>query len=153
MDQLSISTLVNAVGGLAALQFLVSLWLSERFKAQLQQKNASILEALRWELRAREQAAKVAEYMASARVLHVNDPPERYQRMNQLSWELALWLPADLYRKLATAMTRPDDKTNELAVLVEVRAHLLGTGSGNLSSDDIIFHAPGAGKHRALVTK
>lgn len=89
-------SLVTATALLAALQFLVSLWLSERFKAQLQRETGVFLESIRWEVRVREQAAKVAEYMALARDLRESSSVDEYRRANQLGWELSLWLPADI---------------------------------------------------------
>ena len=148
--QLTLSDLLSAVVGLGALQFLVALWLSERFKAQLQRENAAILESLRWDLKSREQAAKVAEYMAAAQSLTENDSSNRYLRVNQLSWELALWLPTDVYRLLGQAVTERTSEANETTVLIQVRQHLLNTKAGDLLPSEIVCHAPGIGKHRAL---
>ena len=130
----------------AALQFLAALWLSERFKAGLQRENNILLEKMRWEFKIREQASKVAGYMARARALREEGTPEEYEKANTLSWELALWLPAETYRSLGKAISKPDEKTNPLSVVVEVRKILLGAAAGGLTSNDIIHHAPGIGK-------
>lgn len=116
---LTVESLVTATALLAALQFLVSLWLSERFKAQLQKETGVFLETLRWEMRIREQAAKVAEYMALARDLREDSSVDEYRRANQLGWELSLWLPADIYRLMGHALANPNERENPLSVLVE----------------------------------
>lgn len=132
--------------GLGTLQFLASLLISERLKASLQQETGKFLEALRWELKAREQAAKVAEYMALARDLRPDSPVGDYREANRLAWELALWLPANVYRSVGKAIAAPDSNTNTLSVVIDVRRVLLGEAAGDLVSDNIIHHAPGIGK-------
>jgi len=84
--------------------------------------------------------------MVLARSLHESSPPEKYEKANRLAWELALWLPADIYKAMGKALTKPDSKTNPLSVVVSVRNALLGNADGNLTQDDILSHAPGIGK-------
>ena len=136
---------------LAALQSLVWLLLSERLKASLQKETGKFLESLRWDLKVREQAAKVAEYMALARDLREDSPVDDYRKANRLAWELALWLPADVYRAVGKAIAAPDSKTNPLSVVVTVRKVLLGAAAGDLASDSIIHHAPGIGKQQPAI--
>ena len=133
---------------LGGLQFLTALLVSERLKASLQKENARFLESLRWDLKVREQSAKVAEYMALARDLRESDLPEQFRRANQLSWELALWLPPDLYRSVGRAIAAPDEETNPLSVVVDVRRLLLGSAAGDLMADHITHHGPGVGRSR-----
>ena len=149
-EPLTIGTLISAATGLAAVQFLVSLWLAERFKANLQLENAQFLESLRWEMRVREQAAKVAEYMALAQDLNDSSTPVEYRRANQLAWELALWLPKDIYKSLSCAITSPNDDINPLSVVVEVRRLLLEGKLGLLTQDEVLIHAPGIGRIRNI---
>ena len=152
-EPLTLTTLLETASALAALQFLISLWLSERLKAQFQLENSRLLEALRWDVRVRQQAEKVAEYMAAARDLSENDSPERYSQVNQLSWELALWLPTDIYRNMGQALTARSPQANELTVLMQVRKHLLGESAGSLSSEEVVVHSPGVGKYRYIAPK
>ncbi|MBW8009911.1 MAG: hypothetical protein FVQ83_01540 [Chloroflexi bacterium] len=128
---------------LGIIQFLATLWISERLKAELQKGNSVFIEKLRWELKVREQAERVAEYMAIARDLSDQSSPVDYCKTNQLAWELAMWLPEEVYRSLGQALKNPDDETNILSVVVAIRKTLLGESSGNLSQEDIIHHAPG----------
>ena len=46
----------------AALQYLASLWISEKLKTSLQKEYSQFLEDLKWELKVREQAVRVADY-------------------------------------------------------------------------------------------
>jgi len=146
MPTISLMQLGIGLFSLTVLQFLLALWLSERFKAALQRETGKFLESLRWDLKVREQAAKVAEYMALARDLRVDSDPSDYCRANQLAWELALWLPADVYRAVGRAIKDPNPIVNPLSVVIDVRKVLLGTAAGDLDQDHIIHHAPGIGK-------
>ena len=84
--------------------------------------------------------------MALQTNLKENSPQNEYDRLNRLGWELAMWLPADVYRKLARAATSPTLK-ERFETVIEVRKLLLGDKAGDLSWNDVMFHAPGIGKH------
>ena len=133
---------------IGAVQFLLTLWVSERVKAALQKDNAVFLERLRWEQKAREQSEGVAEYMAVARDLTASSPGDDYRRANRLAWELAMWLPADVYKALGRALRSPNSADNPLSVVVAVREVLLGDALGSLTQDDILHHAPGIGQRQ-----
>lgn len=130
----------------AALQYLASLWISDRLKASLQKEHAEFLESLNWDMKVREQAVRVAEYLALARSLKDDSPDSDYRKANQLSWELAMWLPEDIYKKMVGAIARPNGTTNELTTVVSVRSLLLKEKAGNLTSENIAHHTPGIGK-------
>ena len=114
----------------------------EQFKHSLQKKYSQYLEQLSWNSKIRERAAKVAEYLAVARQLKAEDPSEMYIRANQLSWELALWLPEDIYREATTALSSPNGACNERTTVISVRKLLLKEEAGELDSGSIAFHAP-----------
>jgi hypothetical protein len=131
---------------LSTLQFFVTLWITERLKASLQKENAKFVEKIRWDLKVREQAERVAEYMAMASDLKETDNEDTYRRANQLNWELAMWLPEDLYKAMVSAIALPNDPgNNPLSVVVAIRKYLLDTDEGELTSDNIAHHAPGIG--------
>jgi len=90
-------------------------------------------------------SALAAEYLAIARDLKDSDTPETYRRVNRLNWELAMWLPADLYTAMVYAIAKPDDKNNTLSVVVAIRKYLLGNAAGDISQDNIGHHGPGIG--------
>lgn len=139
--ELSISVVL-----LAALQFLLSLWISERFKASLQKEHSNFLENLKWEMKAREQAARVAEYLALVRCLKEDSPDTDYIKANQFSWELAMWLPEEIYKKMTHAIVNPSKANNELTTVLAVRSLLLQKKAGNLIAENIAHHAPSIGK-------
>ncbi|WP_446008510.1 hypothetical protein [Candidatus Electrothrix sp.] len=129
-----------------ALQYLASLCISERLKTTLQKEHSVFLEKLKWEVKAREQAVRVAEYLALARSLKEDSPGSDFRKANQMSWELAMWLPVDIYREMVKAITSPSERENELTTVVSVRKLLLGEKAGNLTPENIGHHAPGIGK-------
>jgi hypothetical protein len=133
---------------LGVLQFLLALWISERLKAALQRETGEVLERLRWDFKVREQGAKVAEYMALARNLREDSAEQDYRSANRLAWELAMWLPTDVYKVLGRALASPSEEANPLVVAIKVRKILLGSAAGDLVPNDIIQHAPGIGKRK-----
>ena len=106
------------------------------------------MEDLRYDVRIREQAAKTAEYLSLAWQLGADEDKQTYRRANQLGWELALYLPPDVYRHVCAAIATPGDDQNVLTALLAVRQHLLGKQTGDLVADELLLHAPNA---RALL--
>jgi len=129
-----------------ALQYLASIWISERLKSSLQKEHSTFLENLKWKLKVREQAVRVAEYLALARNLKEDSPDSDYRKANQLSWELAMWLPEDIYKEMVNAIVKPSDSTNELTTVVSVRSLLLKERAGKLTPHNIAHHGPRIGK-------
>lgn len=132
---------------LAVLQYLGGLLIEKRLEASLQRETNAALEQLRWDLKVREQATRVAEYMALARTLTADSQAEDYRAANRLAWELAMWLPSDVYRSLTLAMTASGTDWNPLSVTIAVRHLLLGNAAGDLTPDDVLHHSPGVGGH------
>lgn len=120
-------------------QFISTTWLKAKIENSIKAKYDI-------EIKAKERAEKVAEYMALARRLKESSPDEEYQKANRLSWELAMWLPSDVYKSLGNALSKPDKVYNPLSVVISVRKQLLGNAAGDLSQDDVIHHAPGIGQ-------
>lgn len=147
---LNFTDVALVLAGIGVIQFLLALWTRARLEASIKSEYDRLLEDYRFEQRVKEQAAKTAEYIALARGLKTTSTDEDYRRANQLAWELALWLPDDLYRKLARALTSPQSKDNNiLAVLVDIRKLLLKT-PGTLNDDEVLHHAPSVGALRSL---
>ena len=134
--------------GIAA--FLSKTWVLARLKLSLQKEHSIFLEQLQWERKAREQAEKVAEYLAVARQLNEESSKGDYIKANQLSWELAMWLPEEIYNEMIQAISSPNSESNELTVIVGVRKLLLKEKAGSLSQNNIAHHhAPDIGKTAA----
>ena len=147
---LGITETALILAGVGVIQFLLALWTKARLEASIKSEHDRLLEDYRFEQKAREQAAKAAEYLALASDLKPTSSDAEYRRANHLAWELALWLPDDLYRKLTRALTSPKSKDNNiLAVLVEIRTLLLKS-PGTLTDNEILHHAPNIGALRSL---
>lgn len=129
------------------LQFAVPLWVKSNIEKSVELKYSKLLEEYKYTIKVREQAARVSEYLALAENLKENSQNEDYERVNQLSWELAMWLPSDIYREMTQAITKPSQEVNELTVVIKVRKLLLGDDAGDLTSEQIAHHAPGIGKN------
>ena len=116
--------------------------------AEINTDYAKRLEEYRYEIKVREQAAKVAEYMVVACQLQESSPPADYERANRLAWELAMWLPPEIYRCMAESLANPTEVNNPLVVVVAVRKLLLGDNAGDLRVDNLLHHAPGIGRQK-----
>jgi len=132
------------VASLTAILTAALTWIGSRLiEARLKARFDGRLEDYKFEIRTRDQAAKIAEYAALALYLKATDGEDVYRRANQLSWELFLWLPDDVYRRLGKGLKgNPDDFA---AALMAVRKILLGDKAGTLGGADMIFHRPNAG--------
>ena len=89
-----------------------------------------------------ERAEKVAKYLALARSLREDSSERDYRLANSLAWELAMWMPADLYRMMGRTLCKPE----VLGFIVAVRQFLFKDQAGDLGAQDIIYHAPGVGR-------
>jgi hypothetical protein len=138
---------------ISILAFFARNLIAELISYPFQKEHSKFLDELRWHRKVQEQAARVAEYMALVRRLKESSPESDFERANQLSWELAMWIPDEIYRQMTMAIVQPDQNVNELSVVVAVRKLLLGDGAGSLGPDEIAHHAPGVGqKNRQQVT-
>lgn len=121
--------------------FLTKNFFSEWLKHLFQKEHARFIDELQWGRKVQEQAAAVAEYMALATDLGDSSESSDFRRANQLSWELAMWLPEEIYKKMTSALTNATPELNRLTIVSEVRKLLLGDVAGNITHDHIAFHA------------
>lgn len=84
---MNIETFVTAAGLIAVLQLPTTWWLSRVWKSAIKHEYDKKLEAYREEVSMRERAAIVAELAAE----FLADPEDR-KRLNQLIFELSLWV-------------------------------------------------------------
>jgi hypothetical protein len=126
------------------LQFLSSAWIKARLENSIKHEYDKILEEYRLNLRIKERAAKIAEYL-SITMGERMDPTEKVDRVraNQLAWELVLWLPDDLYLELKDSLKPEidDKKTNVFKVLIKIR-EFLRKEKTCLTDEDIFFNKP-----------
>jgi hypothetical protein len=138
------------VGGatfIGVMVYLLKTLIVEKLKTSFQKDHSKFLEELKYEFKVREQAIKVAEYLAHARQLAATDPKEKFMKINQLSWELAIWLPEEIYKGMVQAIANPSLQANELTNVVAVRRMLLGIDkAGELTANDIAVHGPNYGR-------
>lgn len=140
---ISFKTATFIVLCLGAIQFLVTEWTKARLQYSIKSEYDKIIEEYRFDLKAREQAAKVSEYVA----LYHHDP-NNFLKMNQLSFELFLWLPEDIYKNLGKALIREKGAKNLGEILVDIRKILLKDKAEHISDDDLIVHGKDIGKSR-----
>lgn len=147
MDKIITITVSFKVAGVIALAFIIIQFITVKcLENYIRTKYDKIIEDYKFDFKVREQATKVAEYMAIARNLKGSSPKEDYRKANQLAWELAMWLPTEVYKKLGQALSKPNEQYNPLSVAIEVRKVLLKNKAGDLSQNDVIQHGPGIGK-------
>ncbi len=128
------------------ISLIAKTWIVERIKFVLQKEHTQFNTDLQWEIKVKERAEKVAEYFSLARSLRENSTDEEYRKANRLSWELAMWLPDDIYSQMVLAIVNPNQANNELTVVIAVRKLLLKEKAGNLTEEQVAHHAPGIGK-------
>jgi hypothetical protein len=82
--------------------------------------------------------ALIAEYLALASTLRADSPPSDYQQANQIAFQLAMELDADLWRLVARAVA--GGTVNELweAILAAGEPN----AEGALTVSDAVVHAP-----------
>jgi hypothetical protein len=85
---------------------------------------------------------KVAQYLVLAGGLDKTSALEDYERANELSLELAMLLPAALYRAMIEAAAQPGGAVNPATVAVMRRRALVDEETDALPAAQIAFHAP-----------
>ncbi len=139
-------TIGGAVVLLAALQWLVTTWLKARIEQSVKAEYDRQLDKYRLELnkqledykneaKVREQAAKVAEFLAFARWNHAAPTGEDFDKR---SWELALWLPTEIYIEVAKCLAGDPNGKHMTQILVDVRKYLLKEKAGGLIAENIV---------------
>lgn len=140
---ISTSQVLLALSGLGVIQFLLATWLKARLEESIKAEKDRLLEEYKYDIKAKEQAAKVAEYFSYYFRLKADSSEADYRKANQLAWELALWLPEEIYNLVREAVADPNGEANILSALIAVRKILL-KNAGMLNQDQIFFHAPNA---------
>ena len=85
---------------------------------------------------------KVAQYLVLAGALDKSSPLEDYERANELSLELAMLLPAAVYRSVVEAAAHPSERLNPATVALMVRQALF-TVEGEEQPVMLAVHVPG----------
>ncbi len=126
--------------------FLASTWLKARIEVSVKAEYDKLLEGYKHELgkkledykndiKIREQAAKVAEFLAFVRW---NQKAMKGEEFDRRAWELSLWLPTEIYVEVAKCLVGTDDARHMKQILIDVRKHLLKDDAGALIADNIL---------------
>jgi len=126
----------------AIIAFLARNWIVERLKISLQRELEEFKSALLWDQKIKVEATNVAQYLSLAIDLKT---PDDCKRANQLSWELAMWLPEEIYKKAVKSICNNNSEDNALSTVISVRKLLLKEKAGNLTQEDIAVHGIGIG--------
>ena len=126
-------------------QFLLSIWIKSRLENSIKHEYDKLIEEYKVELNIKDRASKVAEYLAITIGGRMDlDIKMDIIRANQLAWELALWLPDDLYLELKESLNPLNsnkDSVNEFKTLIKIR-EFLRKEKTKLTDNDIFFNQP-----------
>jgi len=128
------------VAGVAAIQLLLTTWLKARLENSIRHEYSKQLEEYRYDIEIRKRAEQVAKYLSLlfCNVCNHSNTVE----LNRMSWELAMWLPADIYCKLAHAVVERDVEGQWTPLIIEIRKILLKNQEDGLVAENIVFHIP-----------
>lgn len=144
---IALTTALSTTALIALLGRICWGWLVERLRASIQQEHTKFLDQLQWERKIQVRAESVAEYLSIATTIQEDASEGEYSKLNQLGWELAMWLPDKIYRDVAQAVISPTyEKT--LETVITVRRYLLGESAGSLAATDVVLASPGIGRNR-----
>ena len=88
--KISLTTASFIVIAFFIIQFLLTNWTKSHIDNSVKVGYSKVIEDYKFDIKVREQATRVAEYLALARRLKETSPESDYERANQLSWELAM---------------------------------------------------------------
>ena len=121
---LTIQDLLSVTALVAIVQFLAVKLIEKRIEGSIRHEYDKKLEEFRFEIRRREQAARVAKLLA----MRFRQPPPSPAEFNELAWELSLWLPPDLVRELTSCLCGAEGAKEPKEILIAIRKQLQGSG-------------------------
>ena len=119
--------------GLGAVLWLTKQWIATRLIQSVRHEYDTKLEEIRRDMAVRDRASLVAELIAEWGS-NPNDP----KKLNRLTYEAFLWLPAGIARDVSMCFSKQPDAPTPKEILVRVRKHLLGPGDD--LAPDVILH-------------
>lgn len=117
---ISITSTLTTTVLISGLLYLCRNWLLERLKASIRHEYNIKLENYKSDISRREKAALIAELVAEW-----THPRESTKRLNQLLWELSLYLPSAFVKDLNATISKEADCKPINDVLVNIRDYLL----------------------------
>jgi hypothetical protein len=112
------------------IQFVLAKWIEGRISNRF----AKFLEDYKYDIKVREQAAKIADFFAEWTLGAEADKA----KLNRYSMELSLWLPYELYSRFARCVTYQPGAPIYKDILIDIRKHLLKTEAGEMKAGDIV---------------
>ncbi|WP_132052414.1 hypothetical protein [Pseudocnuella soli] len=103
----------------------------------IRKQNARQLEEFKFEIRRREQAAKIAELFAL--LYPGNGATIETSKANQINWELCLWLPGNILKELQQALQGGQGAKDPKAILIDIRKNMLQLEAPDITEQDIMF--------------
>lgn len=114
----------------------------------IKKQNARQLEEFKFEIRKREQAAKIAELFAL--LYPGNGATVDTLQANQINWELCLWLPAETLVALQKALQGGTGAKDPKAILVDIRKNMLQLERPDINEQDIMTITVKAATHNGV---
>lgn len=106
---------------LVAVQSILALWLKSSLTNSIKHEYDKKLEDFKRDQLRKDKAAVVAEFLAEWTHLQGGDT----KRLNQLLWELSLYLPSELVKDIQSMVTNDCNRKSAAQILIAVRNHLL----------------------------
>ncbi len=116
------------------IQFLSAIWIKSRLESSIKHEYDRKLEAFKEERELRHKAATVAEFLAEW-----THERKDTKRLNQLLWELTLYLPSKHVKELKLCIQGSPDLTSS-DLLVSIRSYLLND-QDKIDANDVTFFA------------
>lgn len=101
---------------------------------------AKELEEYRFDLKNREQAAKIAQILA---IIHYYGKDQSRRELQQVVWEASIWLPADVVRKLTDHLQQHNKMGSDPNQVVVAVRKLIHGQSDNLRPEEIAMSSTG----------
>lgn len=129
---------IGAIAALwALLAFLTGEWFKYRLQNSIKHEYDRKLEEMKFDLRKREQAARVAKLLAMS-----FDPTTKSREFNELAWELSLWLPGDLVWEITKCLCGESTAKNPKEILIEIRKVLNNGVDDGLEAGQLVHRQP-----------
>ena len=125
-------SIIASFCSVATIAYFGKTWFENRLRASIQHEYNIGLEKFKSEQSRKEKAAVVAEFLSEW--THVKDGDTK--RLNQLLWELSLYLPSHLVKDIKSMVSSRSGKTAS-ELLVSIRSHLLD-GKDPITTNDIV---------------
>lgn len=128
------------------IQFLVTIWLKSRLEKSIEHEYEKQLEEYRFAILKREQAARVAELFAFwlscdddvLREFSKKEMRDHSEKLNRLTWELAIWIPDEKIVKDIMDKLSHGSKKDIKEIILSIREQIQKENSKELKWTNIV---------------